>query len=529
MSKPTTKTLWTNGSPDNRIEPNSSKKNTGFLSDERPGFQHFNWIIWILGEWINYLESRTDYDSTNFLKHGGFDNLSGWELETSNISVTTAQVDAVFGKKHGQMTTNTSVSATFEGIYQTIDFKDKNFIEGKTVTIGAFLKRYLTTGSHSAQIKTLFLDASNNILDTQIENTGAGGATNWTALYQTYTTPQNTQKIKIYFQAQYNEGIYIDSAFCVLGTLPKFGIQPNELPFTDSLTTNYLNFSKNILLENLSSLVSLWLKGATEANLNLHDDSRNSAEKNFNLSNKDGYLKIRRLADDLSQILKDNVMAIDKNGNIGVNSLPDSNAKFKVDGIQQTAFSGTHTANTIQYIKTLISGNLSDTGWGLGIKLILDSAQLGKFAGLAAYATQAWANGVGLKILTTDSGYTYNPMKISGMTVAMANLQDTVLTWGEKNSGNTLDYTMPANFVGLVIVYSTWGGNCGHWSRLYWVSSDYDVSSIYTSGYAGNSDRHNCTLVDGWGSFTLRINFTGYVYSGWLKLLPFSGGPALSN
>ena len=86
-TKPTSKTLWTNGIADNRNEPDSSKKNTGFLTDERPGFQHFNWLIWIIGQWIDYLENRTDYDSANFLKHGGFDNLNGWELETSNISL----------------------------------------------------------------------------------------------------------------------------------------------------------------------------------------------------------------------------------------------------------------------------------------------------------------------------------------------------------------------------------------------------------------------------------------------------------
>lgn len=60
MEKPIAKTSWTSGTPNNRIEPGDSKKNTGFLVDERPGFQHFNWLIWILEQWINYLEEKTD-------------------------------------------------------------------------------------------------------------------------------------------------------------------------------------------------------------------------------------------------------------------------------------------------------------------------------------------------------------------------------------------------------------------------------------------------------------------------------------
>ena len=60
MTKPITKTSWSNGTPENRIEPGNSKKNTGFLADERPGFQHFNWLIWILEQWVNYLENTTD-------------------------------------------------------------------------------------------------------------------------------------------------------------------------------------------------------------------------------------------------------------------------------------------------------------------------------------------------------------------------------------------------------------------------------------------------------------------------------------
>lgn len=58
--KPDAKTLWTNGTPGNRLEPGGSKKNTGYVAGERPGFKTWNWLIYDLGLWTDYLEEVTD-------------------------------------------------------------------------------------------------------------------------------------------------------------------------------------------------------------------------------------------------------------------------------------------------------------------------------------------------------------------------------------------------------------------------------------------------------------------------------------
>jgi hypothetical protein len=59
ISKPNAKTNWTVGNPNFNtvtIEPNNSKKQTGWQSAEKPAFQYMNWIHYITNEWIKYFE-----------------------------------------------------------------------------------------------------------------------------------------------------------------------------------------------------------------------------------------------------------------------------------------------------------------------------------------------------------------------------------------------------------------------------------------------------------------------------------------
>lgn len=65
MDKPTSKTNWTNNTSSNRQEPTEIKKDTGYIKDEKPGRKTLNWILWIIGQWIDYLENITDnHEST---------------------------------------------------------------------------------------------------------------------------------------------------------------------------------------------------------------------------------------------------------------------------------------------------------------------------------------------------------------------------------------------------------------------------------------------------------------------------------
>lgn len=63
MAKPASKTNWTVGNPDfgtRTIEPTAQKKEDGWFPDERPPSEFWNWILFNIGEWINYFEGVTD-------------------------------------------------------------------------------------------------------------------------------------------------------------------------------------------------------------------------------------------------------------------------------------------------------------------------------------------------------------------------------------------------------------------------------------------------------------------------------------
>lgn len=69
LAKPSTKTNWAVDNPDfpNRvIEPNASKKKTAWLDNEQPPAPYFNWLFWIIHQWMEYFESVTDETATRY-------------------------------------------------------------------------------------------------------------------------------------------------------------------------------------------------------------------------------------------------------------------------------------------------------------------------------------------------------------------------------------------------------------------------------------------------------------------------------
>lgn len=63
MARPTTKSAWGVSNPDfaNRVvEPSTSKKQTAWNDNERPPAPLINWLFWIHGQWIDWLESKVD-------------------------------------------------------------------------------------------------------------------------------------------------------------------------------------------------------------------------------------------------------------------------------------------------------------------------------------------------------------------------------------------------------------------------------------------------------------------------------------
>ncbi len=59
MSKPD-KPEWASNNPDQVIEPDLAKKQTGWLPAEKPPNQYFNWLLLKIYEWVNWTEDKTE-------------------------------------------------------------------------------------------------------------------------------------------------------------------------------------------------------------------------------------------------------------------------------------------------------------------------------------------------------------------------------------------------------------------------------------------------------------------------------------
>lgn len=72
-TKPTT-SYWTNNAT-YRTEPATGRKNTGYEYEDKPAYQHFNWLLYHIYEWVNWISewiggwytigSNGDYASLN--------------------------------------------------------------------------------------------------------------------------------------------------------------------------------------------------------------------------------------------------------------------------------------------------------------------------------------------------------------------------------------------------------------------------------------------------------------------------------
>lgn len=78
MAKPASKPDWTVGNPDFATvtqEPTNTKKEAGWLPDERPPREYMNWLFFNIHEWIEYFEGATD---GLLLQLGQFDAVVGF-------------------------------------------------------------------------------------------------------------------------------------------------------------------------------------------------------------------------------------------------------------------------------------------------------------------------------------------------------------------------------------------------------------------------------------------------------------------
>ncbi len=117
--KPDAKTLWTNPTPANRLEPGGSKKNVGYVAGERPGFKTWNWLIYTLGLWTDYYEPVTDLLQVSTDTAGGYIGQRGSITIGKSTDTITAGVEVdIVGDVAADAfvnSTNTVINADFDG------------------------------------------------------------------------------------------------------------------------------------------------------------------------------------------------------------------------------------------------------------------------------------------------------------------------------------------------------------------------------------------------------------------------------
>lgn len=121
MAKPASKPDWTITNPDQAtisVEPTGSKKNIGWLADERPPHQFWNWLLLNITEWINYFETITDGMITQLDQ---YDAKVGFGGTHENINTLMADPD-IANFKNILVTGNILVDAV-----QVIDQPDMTF------------------------------------------------------------------------------------------------------------------------------------------------------------------------------------------------------------------------------------------------------------------------------------------------------------------------------------------------------------------------------------------------------------------
>lgn len=51
-------TDWVEATPSARVEPGSSRKNTGYVESEPLPARHFNWLLYSIDQWIKYFDNK---------------------------------------------------------------------------------------------------------------------------------------------------------------------------------------------------------------------------------------------------------------------------------------------------------------------------------------------------------------------------------------------------------------------------------------------------------------------------------------
>ena len=93
MAKPTAKPNWTYNNPDEAteaIEPVAQKKVSGFVANERPAHQLFNWLFRNISLWIDHFD---DTNSGSIVVRNTYDAIVGGTIGKTHDSLNAVMAD----------------------------------------------------------------------------------------------------------------------------------------------------------------------------------------------------------------------------------------------------------------------------------------------------------------------------------------------------------------------------------------------------------------------------------------------------
>lgn len=162
MAKPTSKPEWTVGNPSFAtvtIEPSAGKKLAGWGVAERPPAQFFNWLFWIINEWIDYFETTTD---SLIALQGIFDAVVGTGGTHTNFNDLVADANWIAGNIKNVIVVST---IAFDAPI-TIAIDDVNIVSKPGVTLA---------GTAAANRAFILTAARTRIMRCRFNNFNQGG------------------------------------------------------------------------------------------------------------------------------------------------------------------------------------------------------------------------------------------------------------------------------------------------------------------------------------------------------------------
>jgi len=193
MAKPTEEPRWATvpstdpvSGDDNLIEPTSGKKDSGFVSEEKPTRQTFNWLLNALWKWKEYFETTTDDHETRITTNEtdiaslavDVNSLDSDDI-SNNSTVTGSDVTSALDNHEGRISTNeTNIATNTSDIagLTTDNIANNSVIPGIDVT-AALDSLDADVNSNTSDISSL-----KSIMNDQdaLPGSASGGTGTWT-------------------------------------------------------------------------------------------------------------------------------------------------------------------------------------------------------------------------------------------------------------------------------------------------------------------------------------------------------------